>query len=114
MNVVRPDDEEEEEELSPKEFAREFFPDGTAEAQQDLPSLEWIKENYETKSAAIRYLISRGYAVKVIAKHLGIKYQHVRNVATNKLKRGPNEDWRPKKDRQEQPMIVTEQKRKDI
>lgn len=65
-----------------------------------LPTMEWIKANYKTKSAAIRYLVSLGIPVKVIAKFLDIKYQHARNVATSELKRGPNEDWRPK---QEQP-----------
>jgi len=82
-------------EQSPEEFAAEFF--GQADKPQDdkgLPSLEWLKSTFKTKSACIRYLINQNFAVKDIAKHMGVKYQHVRNVATSPLKRGPNEDWR--------------------
>ncbi len=88
---------------SPEEFAKEFFGD-TAVSQSDdhgLPTLDWLKSQYKTKSAVIRYLVNQGYEIKHIAKHLGVKYQHVRNVATSKLKRGPNEDWRPKAERKE-------------
>lgn len=63
-------------------------------SEKGLPTLEWIKSTFTTKSAAVRYLINQGHEVKDIAKHLGMKYQHVRNVATSTLKRGPNEDWR--------------------
>ncbi len=63
-------------------------------SEKGLPTLEWIKENFQTKSAAVRYLINQKFEVKDIAKHLNMKYQHVRNVATSPLKRGPNEDWR--------------------
>lgn len=82
-------------EQSPEEFAQEFFGD-TAQPQNELglPGLDWLKAQFKTKSATIRYLINQGFAVKDIAKHLGVKYQHVRNVATSTLKRGPNEDWR--------------------
>jgi hypothetical protein len=88
------------EQLSPEEFARQFFGDGSPrEHQEGLPSLEWLKSQFKTKSAAIRYLHSDmggAHPPKVIAKHLGIRYQHARNVCTTQLKRGPNEDWRPK------------------
>jgi DNA-binding NarL/FixJ family response regulator len=88
------------EQQSPEEFAKEFFGDATEpQDAHGLPSLTWIKEQFQTKSAAIRYLISQGHATKHIAKHLGVRYQHVRNVATNKLKRGPNEPWTPKDQR---------------
>jgi DNA-binding NarL/FixJ family response regulator len=81
--------------MSPEEFAREFF--GVADKPQNgLPALDWLKEQFKTKSAVIRYLVSEGHAIKDIAKHLDMRYQHVRNVATSTLKRGPNEDWRPK------------------
>jgi hypothetical protein len=63
------------------------LPDGV------LPSLGWVKRNFKTKSAAIRYLLSRQCSVKDISKLLDVKYQHVRNVKHTKLKRGPNEDW---------------------
>lgn len=62
--------------------------------QDGLPSLEYLKEHFQTKSAAIRFLVNQGFEVKRIAKHLGIRYQHARNVAKSELKRGPNEDWR--------------------
>lgn len=76
-----------------EEFVREMH--GTADKPQDgLPSLEWLKTQFSTKSAVIRYLTSKGYSVKEIAKHLDMRYQHVRNVANSNLKRGPNEDWR--------------------
>lgn len=59
-----------------------------------LPSLGWLKGHFKTKSATIRYLvIERGFPVNRVAKHLGLKYQHVRNVSTQNLKRGPNEDF---------------------
>jgi hypothetical protein len=63
-------------------------------SEKGLPTKEWLKEQFQTKSAAIRYLISKQFEVKDIAKHLGIRYQQVRNVSKNELKRGPNEDWR--------------------
>jgi hypothetical protein len=88
------------EQLSPEEFALQFFGDGSPrESQEGLPSLEWLKGQFKTKSAAIRYLhsdLGGAHPPKVIAKHLGIRYQHARNVCTTPLKRGPNEDWRPK------------------
>lgn len=80
---------------SPEEFAQEFF-GSSAQPQSDLPSPEQLKKTFQTKSAAIRFLVEKGVPVKTIAKHLGIRYQHVRNVATNVLKRGPNEDWKAK------------------
>jgi hypothetical protein len=90
--------EKEGEALTPEEFVEQMFDDGTAEPQfapdgRELPSLEWLKATFSTKSAAIRYLRSQQFEVKTIAKHLGVRYQHVRNVSTQKLKRGPNEDW---------------------
>lgn len=85
--------EEDQEFGSPEEFAKHMF--GSSDTPQEgIPSVDWLKEQFKTKSAAVRYLINQGHAVKLIAKHLGMRYQHVRNVATNELKRGPNEDWR--------------------
>lgn len=63
-------------------------------AEKGLPTREWLKEQFQTKSAAVRYLVNQGFAVKDIAKHLEMRYQHVRNVSKTDLKRGPNEDWR--------------------
>mgnify|MGYP003386027080 CR=1 FL=1 len=74
-------------------FVREMH--GSAEKPQDgMPTREYLKEQFGTKSAAVRYLINQGFEVKAIAKHLDMRYQHVRYVATTELKRGPNEDWR--------------------
>jgi len=102
LRVVRPEtgDPEVDEAVKPEEFAKEMF--GQADIPQmdkGLPTLEWLKSQFNTKSACIRYLTSLGFEVKVIAKHLGIKYQHARNVSLGKLKRGPNEDWHPKAER---------------
>jgi len=91
-------EDEESPHQSPEEFAKEFF--GSDDKPQDgLPTLQWLKENYKTKSAAIRYLTSLGHKPNIIARHLGIRYQHARNVAISTLKRGPNEDWRPPAER---------------
>jgi hypothetical protein len=103
LRDVLDDDEVEAEQLppeSPEEFAKRFFGDSSPqETQEGLPTLAWLKEQFRTKSAAIRYLNSElggSHPPKVIAKHLGIRYQHARNVCTTTLKRGPNEDWRPR------------------
>jgi hypothetical protein len=78
-----------------EEFIKEQHGEGVAtQPQEGLPSFEWLQEHFKTKSAIIRYLTSQGYEVKQIAAHTGWRYQHVRNVATGILKRGPNEDWR--------------------
>jgi hypothetical protein len=77
------------------DFIRMMHGDAAVD-QSGLPSREWLKEQYQTKSAAVRYLVNQGFEIKQIAKHLDMRYQHVRNVAKNPLKRGPNEDWRPK------------------
>lgn len=80
-------------EPSLEEFVKELH--GQADVPQDgLPSLEWLKSKFSTKSAAIRYLVNQGFEIKRIAKHMGVRYQHARNVAVSPLKRGPNEDWR--------------------
>ena len=112
MNLSGRRDGEEGESLPspPDQSLEEFLTEmhgGFDTAQDGLPSLEWLKDNYQTKSAAIRYLVSLGIPVKVIAKHLGVKYQHARNVATNPLKRGPNEDWRPKSQREPIPLLLS-------
>lgn len=59
----------------------------------DRTSLGFLKDNFKTKSAAIRYLHSLDWETKRISKHLGLRYQQVRNVLTTELKRGPNEDF---------------------
>lgn len=59
-----------------------------------LPPLHWLQSTFKTKSAVIRYLFAQGHSVKTIAKHTGFRYQHVRNVLTTNLKRGPNEPYK--------------------
>jgi hypothetical protein len=76
------------------DFLRELHDTSSVQEQTGMPSPSWIKEHLKTKSAAIRYLHDKGHKVKDISKHLGLRYQHVRNVLTTELKRGPNEDWR--------------------
>ena len=77
------------------EFIDEAHGENTlAQPIDGLPSASWLQEQFQTKSAVIRFLVSQGHPVKSIARHLGMRYQHVRNVAKSELKRGPNEDWR--------------------
>jgi hypothetical protein len=86
-------DERETKEPTMEEFVQAMH--GTADVPQDgMPTIKWLQDHFQTKSAIIRYLISKGYSVKDISKHTGFRYQMVRNVTTNPLKRGPNEDWR--------------------
>jgi hypothetical protein len=74
------------------EFLRDIHQTSSLNTQNsDLPSLEFLKKHFKTRSAAIRYLHSKGHSVNVIHKHLNLRYQHVRNVLTTELKRGPNE-----------------------
>lgn len=47
--------------------------------QQDLAALP-------TKSAKIRYLTAKGWQRGAIAKELGVRYQHVRNVQITPVK----------------------------
>lgn len=42
---------------------------------------------YKTKSGVIRYLASCGWKRGAIAKFMDIRYQHVRNVLTQPLKK---------------------------
>jgi hypothetical protein len=85
------------EEPSLDDFLQEVH--GISTVQQELPdskipSLSTLKGQFKTKSAVIRHLHDHyKLTVKQIAAHTGIRYQMVRNVLTNKLKRGPNEDF---------------------
>lgn len=85
-NVGQPD------KMSLDEFLHEVF-DTSVEGEKDpeLPTLQWLRENYRTTSARIRHLLDMGVEVKRIAKHLNIRYQFVRNIKVQALKRGPNE-----------------------
>jgi hypothetical protein len=48
--------------------------------------LDVLKSQYKTKSALIRFLAGDGFKTGEIAKVLGIRYQHVRNVMMQELK----------------------------
>ena len=62
--------------------------------KEGWPPLNWLKKQFKTKSATIRYLtLIRGFADKDVAKYLDIRQQMVRNVRTKYIKRGANEDW---------------------
>jgi len=52
-------------------------------------NLEALMTEHKTKSAVIRLLTSKGFKVNAIAKFMGIRYQHVRNVITTPAKRTP-------------------------
>ena len=75
------------------EFLGEQFQTSTKESN-GMPPLDWLKSKLKTKSAAIRYLHHKKFTVNQISKHLGLRYQHVRNVLTTELKRGPNEPFK--------------------
>lgn len=80
-------------EQSLDDFLREMHQTSTQEQKfEGMPPLDWLKSKFKTKSGVIRYLIGKGFPKAAIAKHLGVKYQHVRNVSVQVLKRGPNED----------------------
>lgn len=48
--------------------------------------VETTLDTMTTTSSKIRYLASQGMARAEIAKKLGVRYQHVRNVLTTPLK----------------------------
>lgn len=59
-----------------------------------LESASSIQSKFKTKSAQIRYCFQELHmSVNQISKHLHIRYQMVRNVLLNQLKRGPNEPF---------------------
>lgn len=49
--------------------------------------LDEVKKTYKTKSSQIRYLLSLKYSRAEVAKMLGIRYQHVRNVEITPIKK---------------------------
>ena len=51
--------------------------------ESDLPTFEWLQENFKTKSAQIRYLgLEKQHATGKIAAHLNLPYRHVYSVLT--------------------------------
>lgn len=95
---VTPDDgfSEPEEIETLDEFLRDHLQTSTATNDHPgLPSLDWLKANFKTKSGVIRHLKQLGYDAKTISKHTGLKYQHCYNVMHSEPKRGPNEIMHP-------------------
>lgn len=54
----------------------------------DTPGLDVTLDQFSTTSSKIRYLSSQNMSTADIAKKLGIRYQHVRNVLLKPLKSG--------------------------
>ncbi len=50
-------------------------------------NVEELMNTHKTKSAVIRYLSSQGVSRGDISRILNIRYQHVRNVLTQPLKK---------------------------
>lgn len=73
------------------EFLGDLHTSSTVADKDGMPSLQWLRNNFATKSGRIRYLTEKSFTPKEIADHLHIKYQHAYNVANQVLKRGPNE-----------------------
>jgi len=59
---------------------------GASTQPAPFDAVEFIKK-HATKSGAIRALAAEGNERKVIAKLLGIRYQHVRNVLITPIKK---------------------------
>lgn len=59
----------------------------TAQKFEEMTTDELLA-SFKTKSACIRYLDSLGWNRSKIATKLNIRYQHVRNVLTQELKKG--------------------------
>lgn len=57
------------------------------EVAQVERTLEQVMEQYKTKSAAIRALLSEGMSRGAVAKFMNIRYQHVRNVDITPIKK---------------------------
>lgn len=53
--------------------------------RQKTPDMNKLVQGLETKSAKIRALNAAGYSRSEIAKFLGVRYQHVRNVLITPL-----------------------------
>lgn len=49
-------------------------------------NLDDLMKEHKTKSSVIRFLTSKGWDRSKVAKFMGIRYQHVRNVLTQPLK----------------------------
>lgn len=63
-----------------------------AATEDRLPPIDKVREPpMDFTSTRIRWFLGLGYTVSVVAKHLGVKYQQVRNVSLMEPKRGARE-----------------------
>lgn len=77
-----------ESQVSEEQIIETVAPVETAPAPvQEEYNLEQLMSELKTKSATIRFLSSKGWANGKIAKFMGIRYQHVRNVLITPLKK---------------------------
>lgn len=67
----------------------------TKTKEKEIKQIDLSK--YESKSQAIRDLNSKGHSRSEIAKMLGIRYQHVRNVLITPLMRDIKEEQKKTK-----------------
>lgn len=58
------------------------------EVQMSIEELEGL--GLKSKSAVMRHLAGQNYSTSAIAKFLGVRYQFVRNVLNQPLKRPPS------------------------
>lgn len=70
-------------------YTRDMFENKTT---QEIYTIFGEKETRGTTSKAIRELSSLGFTRSQISKMLGIRYQHVRNVQLQILKRVPSQE----------------------
>lgn len=70
-------------------FRNNMLQDVEAHMRPDPEAMERIASPLSTKSAKIRALDKAGFARADIARFLGIKYQHVRNILTQQAPKEP-------------------------
>lgn len=59
----------------------------TSKVEVSMDTVENLMKEHKTKSGVVRYLTAQGHTRAAIAKHLGIRYQHVRNILVTPLKK---------------------------
>lgn len=72
------------EEAAQYETPEDFF--ASVEAESDTPSMDWLRDNFKSKSAIIRYLDHKGKDVKSIVGITGFEYRHVYSVVSKAKK----------------------------
>ena len=72
--------------MSPTSYERYDMAKQVQAPASDFDAAKFIAEK-GSKSAAIRALLAAGNERKVVAKMLGLRYQHVRNVEITPIKK---------------------------